>query len=251
MPLSRRSALATRGGASLLTAAFFVGSVFAQGGNKSAGIIGTLIDQRAGTSISEARIYLQNGRDTVRSDGNGRFVLGNLPPGTHVLEIAAPGYGIARFQVTLAGSQIYEHEFSLLFSGQSLPELTVEGSKAKKFGRYLDFERRRASKTGAFITRDEIESRGYMNVGAALEKVRGIHVQCDAIECKPYISRAGAFCSPTWIVDGTEVGSFHENTPIRDIQGMEIYRGASEMPAEFGGSNSQCGVIVIWTKSAP
>jgi hypothetical protein len=47
------------------------------------------------------------------------------------------------------------------------------------------------------------------------------------------------------------VGSFHEDTPIRDVYGIEIYRGPSEVPGEFSGSNAMCGVIVMWTKSRP
>jgi hypothetical protein len=58
-------------------------------------------------------------------------------------------------------------------------------------------------------------------------------------------------CFPTWWVDGTRVASFHENTPIRDVYGIEIYRGPGEVPGEFAGSDAACGVIVIWTKSRP
>ena len=41
------------------------------------------------------------------------------------------------------------------------------------------------------------------------------------------------------------------HTPPKDIKGVEIYRGSSETPGEFTGSNSACGVIAIWTKSSP
>ena len=36
-----------------------------------------------------------------------------------------------------------------------------------------------------------------------------------------------------------------------DIEGIEVYTGASDVPGEFAGSNSACGTVVIWTKSAP
>jgi len=35
------------------------------------------------------------------------------------------------------------------------------------------------------------------------------------------------------------------------IVGIEIYRSLGETPPEFLKSDSQCGVIVIWTKSGP
>jgi hypothetical protein len=65
------------------------------------------------------------------------------------------------------------------------------------------------------------------------------------------MARAPRQCKPTWWIDGVEVRSFHENTPIRDIYGIEIYRGPGEVPGEFSGSNAACGVIVMWTKSRP
>ncbi|MEX0893770.1 MAG: carboxypeptidase-like regulatory domain-containing protein [Gemmatimonadota bacterium] len=32
------------------------------------------------------------------------------------------------------------------------------------------------------------------------------------------------------------------------LEAVEIYRGASEVPAEFGGPDANCGVIVLWTR---
>ena len=33
-----------------------------------------------------------------------------------------------------------------------------------------------------------------------------------------------------------------------EIAGIEVYRGAASLPAEFSGSDARCGAIVIWTK---
>ncbi|WP_420442665.1 hypothetical protein [Candidatus Palauibacter sp.] len=33
-----------------------------------------------------------------------------------------------------------------------------------------------------------------------------------------------------------------------EIVGLEVYVGAAGLPAEFSGSNSRCGAVVIWTK---
>jgi hypothetical protein len=33
-----------------------------------------------------------------------------------------------------------------------------------------------------------------------------------------------------------------------DLAGIEVYRSAAEIPIQFGGPNSRCGVIVMWNK---
>lgn len=78
-------------------------------------------------------------------------------------------------------------------------------------------------------------------------------MQCNqqTFECQAVMARAPRQCPPIWIVDGQEVRSFHENTPIRDVYGIEIFRGPGEVPGEYAGSNAACGVIVVWTKSRP
>ena len=44
--------------------------------------------------------------------------------------------------------------------------------------------------------------------------------------------------------------AFGPGTPLNDIQGIEVYTGSSETPAEYAGEGG-CGTIVIWTKSSP
>ncbi|MBL8987755.1 MAG: hypothetical protein JNJ80_15900, partial [Gemmatimonadetes bacterium] len=65
------------------------------------------------------------------------------------------------------------------------------------------------------------------------------------------MTRAAPGCGPTYFVDGQVARSFAESTPISDVQGIEVYRGSAEVPAEFTGSDAMCGVIAIWTRAAP
>jgi len=75
---------------------------------------------------------------------------------------------------------------------------------------------------------------------------------CITNDCIAKMVRAPPGCYPQYFLDGREsTPYFARNTPPHDIQGIEIYRGGSEIPGEFGGSGSGCGVIAIWTKSYP
>jgi hypothetical protein len=55
-------------------------------------------------------------------------------------------------------------------------------------------------------------------------------------------------CPPAIWVDGRPSDFYGANTAVGDIYGMEVYRGPSELPAEFT-SNGMCGAIVVWTKN--
>jgi hypothetical protein len=35
---------------------------------------------------------------------------------------------------------------------------------------------------------------------------------------------------------------------INEYEAVEVYRSAAEVPIEFGGPASQCGVVVLWTR---
>jgi hypothetical protein len=66
-------------------------------------------------------------------------------------------------------------------------------------------------------------------------------------------SRSGAMinqCSqPAWFLNGFRVwGDINEVVSVWELEGVEVYRRATEIPAEFGGSDSECGVVALWTR---
>ena len=144
--------------------------------------------------------------------------------------------------------EIFEPEIAVSY----LPPIEIQARADALMPRYTDFERRRQRKMGAYLRWDEIKKQGYNTVGEALRRVKGVRIQCNQAEFECGAVMVGTpQCNPTWYIDGVEVHSFNENTPIHDIYGIEVYRGPGEIPAEFGGSNAACGVIVVWTKSRP
>lgn len=216
-------------------------------------IRGRVMDSEMGNPVAGATVRI--GRDTaaaVRTDSLGFFRISNLPGGTTDVRIQSIGYEEGLFRIHLPDSGSVNRTFSLDFNGFMLPEVVVQARAEVLQPRYIDFERRRLRKLGAFLRWDDLKKASYSSVGDALRTVRGVRIHCDqsAFECFAVMSRTPN-CHPTWYVDGIQVHSFHENTPIRDIYGIEVYRGTGEIPAEFGGSTAGCGVIAMWTKSRP
>jgi hypothetical protein len=63
------------------------------------------------------------------------------------------------------------------------------------------------------------------------------------------VSLMGRPCEYTYYVDGLIWNGPIDEIPYRtsDLYSVEIYRGPSEIPGEFLGSNTRCGVMVFWT----
>ncbi len=214
---------------------------------------GRVLDSEMGNAIADATIRIGKDRGVAaKTDSLGFFSVSNLRGGQTEIRIQQIGYEEGLFRVHLPDSGVVAQDFPLDFNGFMLPEVVVQARAEILQPRYIDFERRRMRKLGAFLRWDDLKKASYNSVGDALRTIRGVRIQCDQsrFECFAVMSRT-PHCLPTWYIDGVEVRSFHENTPIRDIYGIEVYRGTGEIPAEFGGSNAGCGVIVMWTKSRP
>jgi hypothetical protein len=221
-------------------------------GAAQATLRGRVLDSEVGSPVDGALVHLKPGPPPFKTDTLGRFEAQGLSAGKTVVTIHAVGFDSAVYTVNLPPVGTVEGEFTLEFTGYLLPEVAVEARAAQLAPRYLDFERRRQRGLGAYLRWDELAKRGYSSIGDALHTVRGVKIHCNqqTFECFAFMVRTPQ-CQPTWWVDGMQVQSFHENTPIRDVYGIEVYRGPGEVPGEFSGSDAACGVIVVWTKSRP
>lgn len=250
----RRHAL--RAAALLLTAPLMLPVLSGPGlaAQQSSGTLaGRVMDSEMGEGIAGATIRIKGVAALLTSDSTGRFVATGLPLGEVEVTVAALGYSGLKLKLFLQSeAQVTERTFAMEFTGDKLPEVVVRVRAERLAPRFVDFERRRERGLGAYYRWDEILARGFNSVGDALRTIRGVRIECNqqTFECLARMSRTPT-CEPTWWIDGVTVRSFHENTSIRDLYGIEVYRGAGEVPGEFAGSTAGCGVIALWTKSRP
>jgi hypothetical protein len=217
-----------------------------------AALRGRVIDSEIGQAIGGATVSIRRNSASATTDTSGQFEIRDIPEGDADVTVQVIGYSRGEFRIHFPASGNVDRVFALDFTGARLPAVVVEARAEKLERRYTEFEQRRQRRMGAYLRWDELEKQGYASVGDALRTVRGVRMQCNqqTFECFAYMARSPQ-CQPTWWVDGVEVRSFHENTSIRDVYGIEVYRGAGEVPGEFAGSDAGCGVIVVWTKSRP
>ena len=227
-------------------------------GSSRGALGGQVISQVTQGAIPSATIELKPAassdsslRRSTTTDSTGQFLLSDLDPGTYLLEIHAIGYEQGAWRLRIAAGRQVLHAFDLTPLTVKLPPVVVEGAR-RPAGRLVDFDRRRNAKVGYFITQQQIENLNPSSLADVLATVRGVTLDCTGGVCLPRMARSQPGCDPQYFIDGVESSAyFARNTPPHDVVGVEVYRGPSELPAEFTGSNSGCGVIVIWTKSSP
>ncbi|HEY3113664.1 MAG TPA: carboxypeptidase regulatory-like domain-containing protein [Gemmatimonadaceae bacterium] len=236
----------------LLALALLAISAHALRAQSSGSIGGTTIDAQTGLPIIGASITIPTLSRSVVSDEGGRFLHATLEAGSYVVQVHAVGYIPSAKSFELSAGQAVTHVFQLTTVPPVLPEVLVSARIGSVGRRFEDFDRRRASKRGQFLTRAEIEARNAVNLSDLLQTMRGIRTDCvGGFTCEVETVRSGHGCSPAFFVDGRLSTTFGPSTPVGDIQGIEVYLGPSETPAEYLGPSSGCGVIGIWTKSSP
>jgi hypothetical protein len=119
---------------------------------------------------------------------------------------------------------------------------------------HADFEHRRLTGSGWYITREDIEELKPAYVTDLLATVPGIHLLSSGSGHR----RIATFgrkngCHAQIYVDGFHINR-GEGFTIDDVvlpgsvEGIEVYRGLSTVPAEYLSPEAVCGVVAIWTR---
>jgi hypothetical protein len=231
-----------------LTLSLTSGPIQAQAASAREGGMRLLIlDDETGDPITGAVIRIKGRSPDVVTDPNGRITLEHLPVGRLTVDVVAIGYLPRLESMLIQEGTTPERRLGMSFTGDKLPDIVVEARQEKLYPRYQDFHRRQKDGAGFYITWKEMHARGYSRLGDVLRNVRGVQVHCRPNDCLVLMTRSTS-CPPTIWVDGRESDYYGVNTSIEEIYAMEVYRGPSEMPAEFIGT-SMCGAIVLWTKN--
>jgi hypothetical protein len=126
-------------------------------------------------------------------------------------------------------------------------------------------EVRRKTGIGVQFNRANLEKSGLRTVGQFLMTVPGLTVMDPNSASTMQMRRSAALSntgSPTachlgWFVDGRRMDLPGRTDPMTDglaswdldsVESVEVFRGISEMPAEFAAPDLRCGAVSIWTR---
>jgi hypothetical protein len=220
---------------------------------------GRLLQTNSNRPVPAATIILLRNDNSqagqaVRSGADGNFVIVAPAPGAYRLRADLPGYRTAISPgMDLQGGDRVALVWRVVPDTQQLRPVQITSSNRLSSGRVGGFyDRMQRHGFGTFITRDQIEKRHPVWVSDLLRTTPGL-----VVEPKPtgvgFDVRTTEGCRPEVFVDGVHYPLYFESVDDvvhpDEIEGIEVYAHAAEVPAEYHVPGSPCGVIAIWTRT--
>ncbi len=227
-------------------------------------VAGVLLDDATMAPIGGAAVQLQdeeqNTVGAIMTDGEGRFRLRAPVPGRYRIVASRLGYETGESEyMDIQGDMI---NVSLLLPSRpiQLDEIGVEVEAQRWrveqppsiWPFFERMERGRLFGMGRFMDREDLEVQGgrigdLFEVQLIYEGFRNL--------TRGAVSLGQPCTNPVFYLDGMQISatrqSIDDYISVDELEGIEVYRRASEVPAIFGGSDAQCGVVALWTRRVP
>jgi TonB-linked SusC/RagA family outer membrane protein len=226
-------------------------------------VTGRVLDQSSGQPVAAVQVFIAGSGIGALSQQNGRYLLLNVPPGTHTLTAERIGYRAVSEQITVTGASTVVQDFRLSEEALGLGEIIVTGTpggtQRRAIGNSVVSVKAAdiTTKVGMSSMQDMLRGR---SPGVQLTRAVGNLGTGSAIE----IRGTGSFSlstTPLIYVDGVRVnnsttagprlsteneGNVMNDFNPADIESIEIIKGPAA--ATLYGTEASAGVIQIITK---
>lgn len=227
---------------------------------------GVILEDSTRVALPNAEIrFVSLGRGTL-TDSAGRFLLPDLPAGSHRLLVRRIGYEPLEAMAELAPIDTLELTLHLTPVPTRLATLESRGTTIPPSpARFREFEERRRGDHGAFLTREDLDRRASSRFSDVLRGIPGLRLT-SRNGTVTYLGsgRASVGESPCWaqvILDGaliydptTDQGFLTDPPNLdgfspRELEAVEYYRGTADVPVQYLSRGAICGTLILWSRS--
>ena len=222
-------------------------------------IRGTLKDRETDQPVRFGLVVMLTERgDSVAAtltNASGRFSLSSREPGGFYLKASALAYRettVGIFDLDRGGEMTLE--FRIFANPINLGGILINAPGGVRPGALIanGFFDRMQSGLGRFFPPAELQKSMVLRTSDVFFGIPRVSVLPEGLGNRIKMSSPTGECDPPLWVDGVPLagGASDENFPSMSvIEAIEVYRGGSELPLQWGGTTAQgCGAIVVWTK---
>jgi mRNA-degrading endonuclease toxin of MazEF toxin-antitoxin module len=181
--------------------------------------------------------------------------LEHVRTGARTVEVRHAGYLPSHTALVVPSNATELLQVEMIPAPVKIEGVDVQGTRQSPL-LHNGFFVRKQSGQGTFVTREEIEKAHPGALSDVLRRMEGVALTPNGLAAREFgQTRArmrgniGGECQPQVFIDGalTSITNLDEILP-QSIEGIELYRGAATVPAEYNRGSSMCGVVLIWTK---
>jgi hypothetical protein len=220
---------------------------------------GVVVSDSGGTPLAGAGVEISQLRRTTATDARGTFEFTDIPPGRYRVRARFVGYLPRAVDVRVRSTEALRLLFRLAPLPVVLDSLTVVAPAPEAYNPLMrGFSDRRRTQSGHFLGPEELKELEQTDLAGVL---RMFHVPIRrTFANRPYAAaRPGRslshndVCPVQVVLDGhmlaNQVDTFDiSSVRVQNLAGLEYYESLARIPIEFDRGDSQCGVLVLWTR---
>jgi hypothetical protein len=217
-------------------------------------VTGRVVEHDSDRPIVAATIGVFDDDESIastESDSTGFFRLVLPLSGEYRIRVERLGYSPAETEAIEVGrTEIVEVEISLRVDAVEIEPIMVvtRRTMAPTSELHRRLEEGRRTGFGQFITREQLDSTTAISVTDLVLRVPFVGMGADTLGRSTPVMFSRGGCVPTLYLNGAlwnfDWGSLDAMLLPTYLEGVEIYRSRSELPADLRG----CGAIVLWTR---
>ncbi|MEZ4414932.1 MAG: SusC/RagA family TonB-linked outer membrane protein [Gemmatimonadota bacterium] len=224
-------------------------------------VVGRVQAAATARPLSGAQVFIEGLRIGGLTNADGRFLILNVPAGTHTVRVELLGYVSGSQQITIAAGGTATADFNLSETAIALDEIVVTGTaaevRAKEVGNALDAVTSRDLELAPVTNPENIiggripgvtvsQAQGQPGTGGTI-RIRGQNTASQAPEPLIYIDGVRVYNQPISIGTAARQSiSPLQDINAEDIERVEVVKGASA--TTLYGTEAAGGVIQIFTK---
>ncbi|HEX3866406.1 MAG TPA: carboxypeptidase-like regulatory domain-containing protein [Gemmatimonadaceae bacterium] len=222
------------------------------------GTIDGFVSDTALVPIHAAFVSLLGTQIRIGTGPNGRFRITKIPAGQYLVIVKHVGHRPESAVVDVKPNDTLRLSYMLEPAAQELTTVVI-AEKAPAL-RMQEFEQRRRTGVGEFMTEAEIHERNSVFATELFRKFLAIDVSPSRTTANTEYYALSAREGGNPQVGACPMPVYLDQVPLptpfnldllpspNDLAGIEVYSGAATLPPQFNGFNHGCGVVLVWTK---